>query len=171
MPLDFPISPNVNDTYSYGGNIWVWNGVAWIVQSTSIGSTGPIGPTGPQGEIGFTGSQGATGVTGPRGITGSSIQTITVNQGYELEIEVYDYGQGNLLVYGPWNVRGPTGATGTQGIQGVQGNTGSVGPTGATPIISIASYSTTGVASFDSSNFNVSLTGHVSIQSIYGGSF
>jgi hypothetical protein len=40
MPLDFPISPNVNDTYMYGGNIWVWNGFAWAIQSTSIGSTG-----------------------------------------------------------------------------------------------------------------------------------
>ena len=43
MPIDFPASPNTNDTYSYGGTIWIWNGNVWIIQSTSIGSTGPKG--------------------------------------------------------------------------------------------------------------------------------
>jgi hypothetical protein len=46
MPIDFPISPNINDTYPYGGTIWIWNGNAWVIQSSSIGSTGPQGATG-----------------------------------------------------------------------------------------------------------------------------
>lgn len=29
MPLDFPPSPEVGDTYSFGGNSWRWNGYAW----------------------------------------------------------------------------------------------------------------------------------------------
>jgi len=31
MPLSFPISPNINDTYTSGGVTWVWNGYAWDV--------------------------------------------------------------------------------------------------------------------------------------------
>ena len=87
MPIDFPISPNINDTYPYGGTIWIWNGNAWVIQSSSIGSTGP---------------QGATG---------------------------------------------------------------------STPTIPIASDSITGVASFNSTNFSVSATGHVILEAIYGGTF
>ena len=56
MPIDFPISPNINDTYPYGGTIWIWNGNAWVIQSSSIGSTGPIGPTGAGGALGYWGS-------------------------------------------------------------------------------------------------------------------
>jgi len=31
MPLDFPPSPSVNNTYSFGGKTWKWNGAAWEV--------------------------------------------------------------------------------------------------------------------------------------------
>lgn len=31
MPLDFPPSPSVNSTYSFGGKTWKWNGAAWEV--------------------------------------------------------------------------------------------------------------------------------------------
>ena len=27
--ISFPTSPAINDTYSYNGNTWVWNGVLW----------------------------------------------------------------------------------------------------------------------------------------------
>ena len=29
MPLDFPANPSVNDTYSFGGKTWRWNGSGW----------------------------------------------------------------------------------------------------------------------------------------------
>jgi len=29
MPLNFPIDPINGQTYSYGDNIWNWNGYAW----------------------------------------------------------------------------------------------------------------------------------------------
>lgn len=31
MPLDFPPTPSVNSTYSFGGKTWKWNGAAWEV--------------------------------------------------------------------------------------------------------------------------------------------
>ena len=77
-----------------------------------------VGSTGATGGRGATGATGATGSQGLRGTTGSSIVNVTVNQGYELEVEVYDYQAQNTLVYGPWNVRGSTGSTGATGATG-----------------------------------------------------
>ena len=37
--LNFPSSPNTNDTYSFGGKTWVYNGYAWALQSTSLTTT------------------------------------------------------------------------------------------------------------------------------------
>ena len=47
MPIDFPSSPSpsLNDTYSYGGNTWQWDGESWV----SVGGLGPQGPQGPSG--------------------------------------------------------------------------------------------------------------------------
>ena len=34
MPtISFPSNPSLNDTYSYGGKTWVYNGAAWDLQS------------------------------------------------------------------------------------------------------------------------------------------
>ena len=43
MPLDFPSSPSVNDTYSYGGTTWIWDGSAWYVQPPASINNTPIG--------------------------------------------------------------------------------------------------------------------------------
>ena len=44
MPdLDFPTSPSVNDTYSFGGKTWVWTGSYWRLQQTGAINNIPIG--------------------------------------------------------------------------------------------------------------------------------
>lgn len=40
MPLDFPNSPSVNDTYSAGGRNWTWNGTSWVL-NTYVGVVPP----------------------------------------------------------------------------------------------------------------------------------
>lgn len=50
MAIDFPSNPNVNDTYTFNGRTWKWNGVGWVAQTG--GTVGPPGPTGPQGPPG-----------------------------------------------------------------------------------------------------------------------
>ena len=45
MPLDFPASPSLNDTYTYQDRTWIWNGSAWIlkkqINDTVIGNSTP----------------------------------------------------------------------------------------------------------------------------------
>jgi hypothetical protein len=39
MAINFPTSPALNDTYSFGGRVWKWNGVAWESVSSNYGPT------------------------------------------------------------------------------------------------------------------------------------
>ena len=36
MAIDFPTSPAVDQTYTYSGKVWKWNGSGWALQSNSI---------------------------------------------------------------------------------------------------------------------------------------
>lgn len=43
MPLDFPASPSLNDTYSFGGKTWIWTGEYWRLDSAGAINDIPIG--------------------------------------------------------------------------------------------------------------------------------
>jgi hypothetical protein len=51
MPIDFPPSPASEDTYSYGGKTYRWNGTYWTAVSqyatadVTISATPPVSPT------------------------------------------------------------------------------------------------------------------------------
>jgi len=45
--LNFPTSPSLNDTYSFGTKTWVWNGDAWQLQSSGAINNIPIGNVTP----------------------------------------------------------------------------------------------------------------------------
>jgi hypothetical protein len=59
MPINFPNSPQVNDTYSFDGKTWVWTGNSWKSVITN-----PI--------QGLQGTQGIQGIKGSQGIVASS---------------------------------------------------------------------------------------------------
>ena len=54
MALDFPASPNINDTYTFGGVTWTWDGTTWKVlgrfQFTST-ETDPVFSASPSSNI------------------------------------------------------------------------------------------------------------------------
>ena len=105
--LNFPLSPAVNDTYSFNGTSYIWNGTNW---SANVGS----GYTGSQGDIGYTGSQGVIGYTGSQGEQGSI---------------GYTGSQGDIGYTGSQGVIGYTGSQGEQGSIGYTGSQGNAGPT------------------------------------------
>jgi len=115
MPIDFPDSPSLNQTFTSGSTTWRWNGTVWLVvrDFAPAGATGVTGATGAQGN---TGAQGQTGVTGAQGETGAVGNTGA---------------QGETGAVGNTGAQGETGATGAQGNTGAQGETGAVGNTGA----------------------------------------
>ena len=37
MAINFPNTPNPNDTHSSGGKTWIWDGTSWKLNSTTAG--------------------------------------------------------------------------------------------------------------------------------------
>jgi hypothetical protein len=72
MPINFPSSPISGNTYSFNGNLFIYNGYGWAltVGTGSNGVQGSQGPQGPQGVTGSQGPQGFQGVTGSQGNQG-----------------------------------------------------------------------------------------------------
>jgi len=111
---NLPSSGNTaGDAYivTANGNLYVWDGSAWIDAGQFAGYTGSQGVRGYTGSKGDTGAGGPGGAQGPRGYTGS--------QGIQ--------GPG-----GPGGPQGPRGYTGSRGATGPGGGTGPQGPRGYT---------------------------------------
>ena len=87
MSIDFPNSPSNGDTYSYSGETYRYNGVAWVRVrdrvTTFNGATGAIeGVSSVNGETGDVtiSVSGSDGVTSFAGFTGPVASGITTNQ-------------------------------------------------------------------------------------------
>ena len=101
MALNFPTGSTLNQLYTSGDRVWLWNGFAWEEKKTFVNT--------------FNGSTGAVGIS-----AGSNI-TITQNG---LTFTISSSGGGIT------GITGATGATGSQGSQGITGATGSEGSLG-----------------------------------------
>lgn len=111
------------------GNLYIYNGTAWV-------SAGPLqGPPGADGADGADGAQGPAGPIGPGFSYQGSVATVGAlplpsTQGHAYLVEA----DGNLYIYngvawvnaGP--LQGPPGADGADGAPGDQGPAGPVGP-------------------------------------------
>jgi hypothetical protein len=99
---DLPGAASPGDAYLINGNVFIWNGTAWI-------DGGPL--QGPKGDKGDKGDQGDQGIQGPQGLKGD---------------------QGDQGIQGIQGPKGDQGDQGIQGIQGPQGDQGIQGPKGDT---------------------------------------
>lgn len=70
MSLNFPTSPSLNDTYSFGTKTWIWNGVAWQLNSAGAINDIPIGNVTPSTGA-FTTLTANSTITAVGNITGS----------------------------------------------------------------------------------------------------
>ncbi len=88
--IDFPNSPQVNDTFTSGSQTWVWTGTSWNLVISPV-----IGPTGP------TGAQGAaSNVTGPTGAQGTfSTVAATPPSSPDLGDSWFNSETGQIFVY------------------------------------------------------------------------
>jgi len=144
MAIDFPNSPSLNQSFTAGGNTWIWDGTAWTLQRITTGEQGPQGEVGPQGPQGIQGPQGTSinvkssvATVGALPLTGNSANDARI---VDADGDLYIWGgsswtsAGQIVgPQGPQGLQGATGATGpqgTQGIQGVKGDTGLTGPQG-----------------------------------------
>lgn len=87
MPINFPDSPTLNQTYTVGSRTWKWNGSAWLYEprpNVAVSTTQPSTPA--AGDVWLNSStsdlnvynnsqwvnlKGATGVTGATGVAGA----------------------------------------------------------------------------------------------------
>jgi len=146
MPFSFPPTPAVNDTYSYAGRTWIWNGTAWDSLGTAQGLTGTQGPQGDPGAQGTTGTQGTDGVAGSLGAQGTQglqgfqgpnaaisfgatppvsplIGDRWVDSNSGIEYTWIDDGTNQTWVeVSASGFAGTQGITGAQGFQGIQGS-------------------------------------------------
>jgi hypothetical protein len=79
MPLDFPPTPSVNSTYSFGGKTWKWNGAAWEVYF-SIDSGAAVTGTSFEVEVTAGATQYIIGLPNDV-VVGSGISTNYLNFG------------------------------------------------------------------------------------------
>lgn len=47
MAINFPLSPTLNQLYTYNGKTWKWNGYAWSYQDSPLFSTFTASNTAP----------------------------------------------------------------------------------------------------------------------------
>ena len=134
MAINFPSTPQINETYQFGLQTWKWDGTTWNIVVSPL--TGPTGATGVQGPTGANST-----VPGPTGATGRygsfALESSTPPSNAASGDAWFDSATGQLYVYydNYWvesasSIGGVTGPTGPQGIQGITGPTGSTGPQG-----------------------------------------
>ena len=141
MAIDFPNTPFLNQTYTYSGRTWYWNGVSWKAVGTAQGVTGFQGIQGLQGPQGLQGIQGDLGI-GVQGIQGNQGPNAAItfdanppvspllgdrwvdsNSGIEYTylFDGTNYSWVEVSASGFAGVQGLTGIQGSQGLQGLQG--------------------------------------------------
>jgi hypothetical protein len=140
MPINFPPSPNINDTYQINGLLYVWDGASWVsAGALPVGLPGSYRDqfTGTGACTTFTLSNEAVNEDSTMVFVDSVIQpnaAYTVNSNSRTLIFATAPSNGaNIITYvissvGP---QGPSGAVGPQGPQGPRGFPGPRGPSGA----------------------------------------
>jgi hypothetical protein len=143
MAINFPNSPALNETYSYGQFTWQWNGVSWI----SLSRTPSQNPGSIRDEFTGDGNTSIFTLSTEPSNEGSTLvfvdYVLQENSSYNIANNTVVFtsapeSNSTVIVYtisdaGPTGPSGPQGNLGPQGPQGAigpQGPTGAVGPTG-----------------------------------------
>jgi hypothetical protein len=94
--LNFPTSPSLNDTYSFGTKTWIWNGSAWQLNRTGAINDIPVGNITPASGA-FTTLTANSTITAVGNITGSYF----IGNGSQLTGLPEGYGNADVAAYLP----------------------------------------------------------------------
>ncbi len=147
MPINFPTSPTLDQTYQINGLTYVWNGTSWVSQGvTQVGIPGSTRDsyTGTGACTTFVLSNYAVNEDCTIVFVNGTIQpnaAYTVNSNSnQLVFATAPANNANIIAYvvnptlgptGPQGVAGPQGPQGPRGFPGTRGPTGLTGPSGA----------------------------------------
>ena len=73
MPLNFPLNPVLNQTYTFASKTWIWNGSGWALKTLGAINNIPVGNVTPS-TGGFT-ALTATSVSATGNVTGGNVVT------------------------------------------------------------------------------------------------
>jgi hypothetical protein len=118
MPLNFPASPSLNDTYSFGGKTWIWAGQYWRLQSAGSVNDIPIGNVTPS-----TGNFTTVGISG--NITANAVLTDNYFYANGDPFVSSNYDDTDVAAYLPTYTGNITAGTGTFTTLEVQTGVGS----------------------------------------------
>ena len=120
--FDFPDSPTLNQTYTFAGVTWKWNGNVWKKQA-ELGATGLKGNKGDKGEVGEKGDKGQKGQKGIDGAFAGKGQKGQKGERGDVE-QAGNKGQKGTT---GTSVKGSKGAEGPPGtsVKGQKGQAGS----------------------------------------------
>ena len=108
MALDFPTSPNINDTYTFGGVTWTWDGTTWKVlgrfQFTSS-ETDPIFSASPSANILQTNIDNWNASYGWGNHASAGYLTSVGSIGSHSDVTIATLQDGQLLKYSVGNAR------------------------------------------------------------------
>ena len=108
MALDFPASPNINDTYTFGGVTWTWDGTTWKVlgrfQFTSS-ETDPIFNASPAANILQSNINNWNTAYGWGDHAGAGYLTSTGSIGSHSDVTIATLQDGQLLKYSVGNAK------------------------------------------------------------------
>ena len=108
MALDFPASPNINDTYTFGGVTWTWDGTTWKVlgrfQFTSS-ETDPVFNASPAANILQSNIDNWNTAYGWGDHASAGYLTSTGSIGSHSDVTIATLQDGQLLKYSVGNAR------------------------------------------------------------------
>ena len=74
MALDFPASPTLNQTYTYGTKTWTWNGTVWQQNINPLSGTVTVGTV-------TTGAAGSSAIVTNSGTSTAAVLNFTIPKG------------------------------------------------------------------------------------------
>lgn len=110
MAINFPASPVLDETYSFAGSSWKWNGYAWKLTGGAIQTSGNY-------VISLNGLTGGVTLAAGTGITLGTTQNVVT-------ISATGTGGGSTITDYVWSFNGLTGTV--EGVNSVNGATGDI---------------------------------------------